>query len=329
MTMTTFLPLALVAVLLADTDKPRKPNPLAPSLNQLTDEEEDRLDAIINRFIDADCGKLRGDDYKQAFRDFEKLDRDAIPALIRGLNKAAGIEGSCPAVKIFTKLSKMLSTTEDRELLLFARENIGAGVGKTRHAPLLQDLRVACMTRRSLLARMGKSTKQPLEAEPGSGEKRLRSMSLEELTRAAGSERGQRLKDVLIELETRRGDDAIAALGTAAASYEGDVRDLARELLEKNLVRQGVTVIKDKTKDDRVEVRAAVARVIGNKGLRMGGELIDLLGDEKPAVREAAHAALVKLNKGTDYGPPKDAAGVEREGAIKKWRAWWEKQDKR
>src|SRR5207237_7682596 len=97
--------------------------------------------------------------------------------------------------------------------------------------------------------------------------KGLRSMSLDDLAKAAGSERGARLKDVLRELETRKGEESIAALGTAAASYEGDVRDLARDLLDKNLVRQGVRVIKERTKDDRAEVRAAAARVIASKGL--------------------------------------------------------------
>ena len=326
---TTFLTLALAAVMSADPETPRKPNPLAPSLPLLTDEEEEKLDGIINRFIDADIGKLQGDDYKTAVQQFDKLGPEAIPALIRGLNKAATIEGSCPAVKIATKLAKMFSTTDDRELLLFARENIGAGVGRTQHARVLADLRVACMVRRNLLAREAKAGKPAGPGTPSPGDKGLRSMSLEDLAKLAGSERGQRLKDVLIELETRRGDEAIAALGVAAASYEEDVRDLARGLLEKNLVRQGSAVIKEKTHDDKAEVRAAAARVIAGKGLQMGGELIDLLGDDKPAVREAAHAALVKLNKGADNGPAKDATTEEREEAVKKWRAWWQKQEKR
>lgn len=327
---TTLLTLTLAALMSADPDTPRKPNPLAPSLNQLTDEEEDKLDGLINRFIDADIGRLRGDDYDTAVKEFEKLGPDAIPALIRGLNKAAHIEGSCPAVKIAMKLSKMFSKTEDRELLTFARENIGAGVGRTQHSKVLAELRMVCALRNTELARLEKAGgKVPLPSAPSPGERKLRSMSLEDLTKAAGSERGQRLKEVLTELETRRGDDAIAALGVAAASYEEDVRDLARGLLEKNLVRQGVAVIKEKTRDDKAEVRAAAARVIATKELKLGGELIDLLADDKPAVHEAAHAALLKLSGGTDYGPAKGATAEERDEAVKKWRAWWEKQEKR
>src|SRR5438132_9515683 len=76
----------------------RQPNPLAPSLPQLTEEEEDRLDEVINRFIDYDSGKLRSGDGKQIVKDFQKLGPEATFALIRGLNRAARIDHSCPAV---------------------------------------------------------------------------------------------------------------------------------------------------------------------------------------------------------------------------------------
>jgi hypothetical protein len=325
---TTFLTLTLAAFLSGDPDTPRKPNPLAPSLPLLTDEEEEKLDATINRFIEADVGMLHGDDYKKALQEFDKIGPEGIPALIRGLNKAATIEGSCPAVVIAKKLAKMLNATKDRELLQFARENVGAGVGRTRHSAVLAELRVACVVRNGVLVREGKN-KAATPSSPGSTDKTLRSMSVGDLAAAAGSERGPRLKEVLRELETRRSEEAITALGAAAGSYEGDVRDLARDLLDKNLVRQGVRVIKERTKDDRAEVRSAAARVIGSKNLKLGGELIDLLGDDNAGVREAAHAALVKLSKGTDHGPAKDATAEERAAAVKKWRAWWEKQEKR
>ena len=153
---TTFLTLALAAVLSADTESPRKPSPIAPSLQELTDEEEAKLDAIIDRFIDADVGKVHGEEYKKRLHEFDKIGTDGIPALIRGLNRAAAIEGSCPAVVIAKKLARMLSATDDRELLEFARENIGAGVGRTRHSAVLADLRVTCTLRKTVLVREAK-----------------------------------------------------------------------------------------------------------------------------------------------------------------------------
>src|SRR5262245_57938444 len=101
---TTFLTLTLAALMSGDPEAPRKANPFAPSLPALTDEEEEKLDAIIDRFIDADTGKVKGEDYKKAVQEFEKIGPEGIPALIRGLNKAAAIEHSCPAVVIARKL---------------------------------------------------------------------------------------------------------------------------------------------------------------------------------------------------------------------------------
>ena len=179
----TLLILLTVPLLSAPPGGPAQPNPLAPSLPQLTEEEEDRLDALIDRFIDADIGKVTGQQARLAVRNFKQLGPEAIPALIRGVNRAAKIEGSCPALLIARKLSRMLAVTEDRELLEFARENIGAGVGHTQHAVVLQDLRVACMLRKAALAR-------PAPVLVASSESAsLRSRTVTELAQAAGSER--------------------------------------------------------------------------------------------------------------------------------------------
>src|SRR5262245_46923238 len=107
---------------------PRRPNPLAPSLPETTDAEEDAFDLIIDRFIEADVGRMKGPDAKRAVTDFQRLPPEATFALIRGLNKAAKIDHSCPAVTIARKLSGTLRTTRDPMLLDYARENVGAGV---------------------------------------------------------------------------------------------------------------------------------------------------------------------------------------------------------
>jgi len=322
---TALLTLTLAAFLGADTtsgkDMPRKPHPFAPSLPKLTNEEEEKLDEIIDRFIQYDLGKLTGAEGRKALADFQALGPEATFALIRGLNRAANIEGSCPAVVLAKRLGRILNSTEDTQLLDFARENIGLGVTQKRHLGLLKDLRVSCMLRKAAVAR-----KPGGSAGGSSDEKAPRAMSVAELAQAASNERGPRLKLVLMELEQRQGDEVIAALGTAATTYEAEIQQLARDLLVRHLSRQSNSVIKDKLKDDRAEVRAAAASVAGSKGLRLGGELIDLLTDENARVRDAAHIALVRLSRGTDFGPKANASETEREAAIKKWREWWAKQ---
>ncbi|MEW5737684.1 MAG: HEAT repeat domain-containing protein [Myxococcota bacterium] len=57
------------------------------------------------------------------------------------------------------------------------------------------------------------------------------------------------------------------------------------------------------------EKRALAAEVAGfRKDASVAAALVRLLGDTSPAVREAAHGALVRLNDGVDLGPADDAA---------------------
>src|SRR6202022_820906 len=104
-TLTLTLAVLLPAELPDRTGAPREPNIFAPSLPQLTDEEEGQRDDIINRFIKSDTGQLRGEASKRAQANFQNLGPDATFALIRGLNRAATIDNSCPAVVIAKKLS--------------------------------------------------------------------------------------------------------------------------------------------------------------------------------------------------------------------------------
>src|SRR5260370_25192860 len=114
--------------LLAQSDKPRERHPLAPSLPLLTEKEEEKVDEVIDRFIQQDIGELRGEEGKKAVKEFRALGPEAIPGLIRGLNRAAKIETSCPAVTIAKKLAVMLKASNDPDLLEFARENVRAGI---------------------------------------------------------------------------------------------------------------------------------------------------------------------------------------------------------
>src|SRR5262245_48332562 len=156
------IPLLLVLILtsagsLSAQETVKKRSPIAPSLPYLTNEEEEKLDRIIDRFILFDTGRLPGAEGQQAARDFEKLGYEAIPALIRGLNKAAGIDHSCPTLVISKKLSRLLAACDDQELLEFARDTLGAGVGATRHRRVIEDLRTSCMLRKNALARQFES----------------------------------------------------------------------------------------------------------------------------------------------------------------------------
>jgi hypothetical protein len=319
---TTLLVLALAVCGAADTpetkEKP-KHSPYAPSLPYLTKEEEDKLDEIIDRFMLYDIGRLQGEAARKALEDFKALGPESIPALLRGLNRAATMEASCPVVTIAQKLGSMLAKSDDEELLEFARDNIGAGVGRTRHAGVLQDLRVGVTLRKNMLARRPKTT----------GPKAPRVMSLTELADAASTERGPRLKVLLAELERRNGKEVLPGLANAAASYDKEIKQLGRSLLVRHLSRQSEAVIREKLQDDIVEVRKAAMQVVVNKLPRLVPELIDLLSDEKAEVRTAAHDALVRLNRNQDLGPAADDDKDKVAAAQEKWRNWWMRQGRR
>jgi hypothetical protein len=57
------------------------------------------------------------------------------------LNKAARIDHSCPAVTIARKLTGILRSSNDPDLLEYAKENIGLGVKQSRHMDVLKELK--------------------------------------------------------------------------------------------------------------------------------------------------------------------------------------------
>jgi hypothetical protein len=320
------LVLLVPAVARADDKEPRKANPFAPSLRQLSDKEEAAIDRIIDNFIKFDTGRLPDKEGKQALAAFLKLGPDAIPGLIRGLNKAARIDASCPAQTIGKKLAGLLRTSRDPQLLEFARENIGAGVNRSLHQGVLRDLRVVCMLRKRVVTTMLASSRT---GQGPKGEKPPRTMTVSELARAVTEAKGARLKDLLSELANRKGDEVIIGLHSVIGTKDSEFAPLARSLLTRHLSRLGMDALKKKLDDERIEVRAAAARAAGTKAMYLAEELVSLLRDDNAEVRKAAHESLVKLNKGSDYGPEENVSEGVREEAVKKWQAWLVKQGRR
>jgi hypothetical protein len=265
----------------------RERHPLAPSLPVLTAEEEKHIQRVIDRFIRYEVGKLGGAEGKKALADLKALGPEAIPGLVHGLNRAANLGGSCPAVIIAYRLELLLSATEDRKLLDYVRDNVGAGVTVKRHMKALQDLRLICMLRKSYLVRNNIVYRPPVSP--------LKQMTATELAAAAEKERGSRQKAMLKELAKREG---------------------GKELILKQFVRVSDEDLKEQLRSDEAAVRLAAVEQVAARKLQYGAELIGLLKDGDAEVRRAAHQALVRMADGHDLG----AMAVER------WRAWWEKK---
>jgi hypothetical protein len=303
--------------LFAQTGKQREANPLAPSLPLLTNKEEEKIDDVIDRFIQYDMGQLRGEEGKKALKEFRELGPEAIPGMIRGLNRAAKIESSCPAVTIARKLAVMLRASNDPDLLDFARENVGAGLTQSRHMAVIKDLKVLCIMRKRTVG-----NNPVIMRTPPQREQEPTTLAIPDSSPADQEKRDTKSEKRLRKIADRNDDEAVAELAKAASSKDKSMQQLGRDLLIQVLSRQSSEALKDKLKDAHAVVRETAARVAGTKRLALGRELIDLLSDDDTDVRQAAHQALVHLNRGIDFGPDADAGEVERSAAIKKWREW-------
>lgn len=97
--------------------------------------------AVVDRFIEADLGKLARPEGDRAKHDFDRLTPAAIPSLVYGLNKSAKIHASCPVVVLTFKLDMALRKNSDPELLQYALDHLGDDVPHTApHAKRLRAL---------------------------------------------------------------------------------------------------------------------------------------------------------------------------------------------
>lgn len=299
----------------ADDETPRKQSAIAPSLKALSKDEEARIDAVIERFVRADLGRLKGPDAKQAIKDFEALPPEAIPAMIHALNAAAKANQSCPVLMITKKLSRMLLASEDDKLLEFARDEIGSdGADRSAYANSLKDLRFQILLRKNALAR----APRPKPPEP----KGLAATPTADLARLASTRRGKDLAAVVAELGKRDGRDALAGLAVAASDSDADVVRQARAALAAHVGRLAPEALAAHLDGDVAELRRAAVRP-ASKHARLVPKVIDRVEDESADVRAEARSALVALSKGADHGPEADASREARGQAKRKWSDWW------
>jgi hypothetical protein len=81
-----------------------------------------------------------------------------------------------------------------------------------------------------------------------------------------------------------------------------------------------LATIRSQLRDVNSIIRPVVIQIIAQRRLPLEGDLIELLSD--PNARSAAHDGLVRLARGTDFGPFPGAStrGIER--SIEKWKHW-------
>ncbi len=287
--------------------------------------EDKRYDEVVNAFIAYDIGQLRGAQGQRANQAFRSLQGDAaIPAVIRGVNKAARMRQSCPIIVVARKLENMLEATKDDDMLRYAidhLDNSGQGVVYGSYVDRLRELAERKLYGEGRRQRklQGGTVSQLLRAQ-----KPVEQWTYEDLQEAIHQEKGSQLVRVLEELEKRKGAQHTNTLAQAIAVVPDDAREIARALLAQRLVRMTDGTLRAKLEDPNVEVRAAAVRAVGYKRAPLYREVAAAMRD-KPLVAEYARQVLLKLS-GEDFGPGPDASVAEWYAASKRWEAWAERQ---
>jgi hypothetical protein len=142
------------------TQSPSVDTDIIPGGKQVSNQPNE-TDDVVDQFIEYDLGKLTGDAGDRARRKFESLDYKAIPALVRGLNKSAAIQASCPVMVIETKLYQEVYKSRDPNLVAYALNNLGRDVPQSaahmqRLVRLRENIRIQFLNRDRLRADFAK-----------------------------------------------------------------------------------------------------------------------------------------------------------------------------
>lgn len=295
----------------------REPNPLAPSLPLLSDAEEARYDKIVNQFIKYDLGQLPGAEGLKAKNDFLKLTSESIPALFRGLQISAKLEHSCPVAMISQKLKSFLLKSEDDELLEFARDELTSALEGSRHAPLLQDMRLGLTLRRKVVL-----------ANKPAVPKWLLTMTVAEMLKSLQEEENQQKHKLMAQELGRRGDyESLKGLGLFAASFYPEVKEPSIKLLQEKMRKLKVGEMQEFLKDTNPLLRQKAAEAMGDLKVIKGAEnLVPLLLDANAGVQKAAQEALVKIASGKDFGPVDFSNPESVRKSQLEWKRWLTEQ---
>ena len=291
----------------------REPNPLAPSLPLLSDAEEARYDKIVNQFIKYDLGQLPGAEGLKAKNDFLKLTSESIPALFRGLQISSKLDHSCPVAMISQKLKSFLLKSEDDELLDFARDELTSALEGSRHAPLLQDMRLGVTLRRKVVL-----------ANKPAVPKWLLSMTVAEMLKSLQEEENQQKHKLMAQELGRRGDhESLQGLGLFAVSFYPEVKEPSIKLLQEKMRKLKIGEMQEFLKDTNPLLRQKAAEAMGNLKATKGAEdLVPLLLDANGGVQKAVREALVKIASGKDFGPDDFSNSESVKKSQSEWKRW-------
>ncbi len=125
----------------------------------------------------------------------------------------------------------------------------------------------------------------------------------------------------LLEIERQRLEDSLLEVGEKLLTMKL-FQSSSLSLFLKKLSTAKPELLQTHVGHKDPLIRLLVISTISHRRLHLEKELIERLDDPVAIVREAAHKALIRLGRGTDFGPKPGASrkGIAR--AIEKWQHW-------
>jgi len=318
--------------------------------------DDERYNALVDEFIQYDIGNIREPAAVDRIRrQFGSLKADeAVPALVRGLNRSMRMGYSCPITAISGKLMSMMQSSRNPEvgkhvLANLEQRDVGrynhhiAGVRKNAEGQMIRILGREQAERQFKRRVEGDSLN--MAYVPG-----MKLTDLAPRQRPAGGPAPDKPVDDTTTNANRTTDSptkptalartapaaelgklTIAELGERLKNKTGQARVL-RELYaraadghESEVAAMSDAIVESLREGDET-ARAEAARLLGLLRIeRATPQLIDAIEDASPSVRSAATTALTRVTRQL-FGPSDDATPAQRKQAIARWRTWWDKQ---
>lgn len=150
--------------------------------------------------------------------------------------------------------------------------------------------------------------------------------SAEKLRRELITAAPERQTKILEELRDGKGGSFTEALVKALSDLKGEMLTKGRDCLAERLARMTADTLRDKLKDQRLEMRrAAVLASAMKEDPALIPDLIGVLDDAETVVVRAAGVALRALT-GENFGPAANATPEERAKSVAGWKDWWQKR---
>jgi hypothetical protein len=325
-----------------------------PKSNGLRDDE--RYNALVEEFIQYDIGNVREPAAVDRIRrQFNSLKADeAVPALVRGLNRSMRMGYSCPITAISGKLMSMMQSSRNPEvgkhiLANLEQRDVGrynhhiANVRKNAEGQMIRILGREQAERQ--FKRRVEDDAQKMAYVPGmkltdlAPRQRAASGPASDATANDASINANRTSDATGKPASPTTTPPAADLGKLT------VAQLAERLNDKSGQARVLRELSMRASDgNEAEVAALGDSIVqslseGNESARMEAArllgvlrlewttlpLITALEDSSPAVRSAATTALTRITRQL-FGPADDATPAQQKQAVARWRNWWEKR---